>query len=114
MKDRCCQSSSDLSLEPSAVARSSTAIQRDRSTNPQPREKSRRYLRLITRLLDEGFVGEIEQVPPRFSAIKVDGQRAYDLARKGEEVEMKARNVTIYALRHAGLDPVSSDDASAS
>jgi len=42
------------------------------------------------------FVGEIEQVPPRFSAIKVDGQRAYDLARDGEEFELKARPVTIH------------------
>src|ERR1700754_3744525 len=38
-----------------------------------------------------GFVGEIDQVPPAFSAIKVDGQRAYDLAREGIEVELKAR-----------------------
>lgn len=37
------------------------------------------------------FIGEIEQVPPRFSAIKIDGQRAYDLAREGEEVEMVPR-----------------------
>src|SRR3546814_227359 len=50
------------------------------------------------------FTGAIEQVPPAFSAIKIDGQRAYALARKGETVEMKARAVTIYALRHAGLD----------
>ena len=42
------------------------------------------------------FVGDIEQVPPRFSAIKVDGQRAYDLARDGEEFELKARPVTIH------------------
>ncbi len=40
------------------------------------------------------FTGEIEQVPPAFSAIKVDGKRAYALARKGEAVEMKARGVT--------------------
>ena len=40
------------------------------------------------------FVGEIEQVPPRFSAIKVDGQRAYDLARDGAEFELKSRPVT--------------------
>jgi tRNA pseudouridine55 synthase len=53
------------------------------------------------------FTGPIEQVPPAFSAIKIDGQRAYDLARKGEAVEMKARSVTIYSLRHAGLDPAS-------
>ncbi len=37
------------------------------------------------------FIGDIQQTPPRFSAIKIDGQRAYDLARAGEEVEMKAR-----------------------
>ncbi|GAA0642854.1 tRNA pseudouridine(55) synthase TruB [Brevundimonas lenta] len=42
------------------------------------------------------FVGEIDQVPPAFSAIKVDGQRAYDLAREGVEVELKSRRVTIY------------------
>jgi tRNA pseudouridine55 synthase len=42
------------------------------------------------------FVGEIDQVPPAFSAIKVDGQRAYDLAREGVEVELKSRRVTIH------------------
>lgn len=45
------------------------------------------------------FVGEIEQVPPKFSAIKVNGNRAYDLAREGEEVELSARNVQIDDLR---------------
>ena len=44
------------------------------------------------------FTGPIEQVPPAFSAIKIDGQRAYDRARKGEAVEMKARSVTIHSL----------------
>lgn len=53
------------------------------------------------------FTGAIEQVPPAYSAIKIDGQRAYDLARKGEAVEMKARGVTIFSLRNAGLDPAS-------
>ncbi|QDH74660.1 tRNA pseudouridine(55) synthase TruB [Brevundimonas sp. M20] len=42
------------------------------------------------------FVGEIDQVPPAFSAVKVDGQRAYDLAREGVKVELKARRVTIH------------------
>jgi tRNA pseudouridine55 synthase len=42
------------------------------------------------------FVGEIQQVPPIFSAIKVDGERAYDLARAGEEVELKARTVVLH------------------
>ena len=42
------------------------------------------------------FVGEIDQTPPRFSAIKVDGQRAYDLAREGTEFELESRRVTIH------------------
>jgi tRNA pseudouridine55 synthase len=41
------------------------------------------------------FVGEIDQVPPAYSAAKVTGQRAYDLARRGEEVDLKARRVSI-------------------
>ena len=53
------------------------------------------------------FTGAIEQVPPAYSAIKIDGERAYDRARKGEAVEMKARAVTVFSLRHAGLDPAS-------
>lgn len=44
------------------------------------------------------FVGEIQQTPPIFSAIKIDGQRAYKLAREGKEVEMPTRTVTIYDL----------------
>lgn len=44
------------------------------------------------------FIGDIEQVPPQFSAIKVDGERAYDLARDGEQVELKSRLVYIEAL----------------
>ena len=42
------------------------------------------------------FVGEIDQVPPQFSAIKVDGQRAYDLAREGAEFELASRRVMIH------------------
>jgi tRNA pseudouridine55 synthase len=41
------------------------------------------------------FIGEIDQTPPIFSAIKVDGKRAYKLARKGVELELKSRKVTI-------------------
>ena len=44
------------------------------------------------------FVGEIEQRPPVFSALKVGGRRAYDLARKGHEVELKARRVRVYGI----------------
>ena len=52
-----------------------------------------------------GFTGPIEQVPPIYSALKVDGARAYDLARAGEEVELKARAVTIHALTLAEHTP---------
>ena len=45
------------------------------------------------------FVGDIEQIPPIFSAIKINGKRAYDLARKGEEVEIKPRAVRIDRLQ---------------
>ncbi len=44
------------------------------------------------------FVGEIEQIPPMYSALKVDGQKLYDLARRGITVERKARPVTVHAL----------------
>ncbi|MCJ2188920.1 tRNA pseudouridine(55) synthase TruB [Novosphingobium beihaiensis] len=44
------------------------------------------------------FTGPIEQVPPAYSALKVDGQRAYDLARAGEDVKLKPRSVEIFEL----------------
>lgn len=43
----------------------------------------------------ESFVGEISQIPPMYSAIKIDGKKLYELARKGVEVERKPRSVTI-------------------
>jgi len=61
------------------------------------------------------FTGPIEQVPPAFSALKVDGRRAYDLARAGEEVALASRKVEIHALtlRHSreSGDPASHPDA---
>ncbi len=47
----------------------------------------------------ERFTGEIEQVPPAFSALKVGGKRAYDLARAGEDVKLATRRVTVHALK---------------
>src|SRR5213075_2214165 len=44
------------------------------------------------------FIGDVEQVPPAFSALKIGGQRAYDLARAGETVDLKARRVVIDRL----------------
>jgi len=48
------------------------------------------------------FVGEIEQMPPAFSALKIDGKRAYDLARAGETVQLKPRQVLIERLEMVG------------
>lgn len=47
----------------------------------------------------ETFLGEIDQTPPIFSAIWVDGKRAYKLARKGEEVKLKSRKVTLHNFK---------------
>lgn len=46
----------------------------------------------------QGFTGPIAQVPPAYSALKVDGERAYDLARAGQEVTLRARQVEVYEL----------------
>ena len=57
----------------------------------------------VERLIPK-FSGEIEQVPPMYSAVKKDGQRLYDLARRGIEVERKARKVTVYKLALTDFD----------
>lgn len=50
------------------------------------------------------FVGHVEQVPPAVSALKIDGQRAHDLVRKGKEVALAARTVRIDAIRVTGYE----------
>lgn len=50
------------------------------------------------------FTGEIEQIPPMFSAVQKNGQRLYDLARKGIEVERESRKVTVYSLELLEFD----------
>ena len=52
----------------------------------------------------EQFKGEIQQIPPMYSAIKINGQKLVDLARKGKEVERKPRTITIFALDFLGMD----------
>ena len=51
----------------------------------------------------EQFKGEIQQIPPMYSAIKINGQKLVDLARKGKEVERKPRAITIFALDFLGM-----------
>lgn len=46
----------------------------------------------------KSFIGEIEQTPPAYSAVKVNGRRSYDMARKGEEVELEPRKIQVYHL----------------
>ena len=52
----------------------------------------------------ENFTGQIIQIPPMYSAIKINGTKMYDLARKGIEVERKTRNVTIYGFELIDFD----------
>ena len=58
------------------------------------------------------FTGRIEQIPPKYSALKIDGKRAYDLARAGEDVEMKVRGVEIFALEISSLKRSVGEDLS--
>lgn len=57
-----------------------------------------------TRAALAGFIGEIEQVPPQFSAVKVDGERAYDIARSGEAVELEPRHVVVHEAELVGTE----------
>jgi tRNA pseudouridine55 synthase len=50
------------------------------------------------------FVGQIEQIPPQFSAVKVDGERAYDLARAGETLDLQPRQVVVYEAELTGTE----------
>jgi len=53
----------------------------------------------------QGFIGEFEQKPPAYSAIKVKGEKAYELARRGEEVELEPRLIQVHELELLDWDP---------
>jgi tRNA pseudouridine55 synthase len=73
-----------------------------RITADSPRRPAREAIEALL----PRFTGTISQVPPQFSAIKVDGERAYDLARDGEAVELQARPVEMHRLALVSLsDP---------
>lgn len=55
------------------------------------------------------FIGEIQQIPPMYSAIKVDGKKLYDLARQGKEIERKPRKINIYSINNIKLDKESAE-----
>lgn len=50
------------------------------------------------------FVGKIEQIPPKYSAIRINGRRAYELAREGKDFEIKARKITIDSINNIDID----------
>ena len=52
----------------------------------------------------KSFIGEIMQIPPMYSAIKINGEKLYELARKGIEVERQARKVKIYSIREINIE----------
>ena len=52
-----------------------------------------------------GFVGEFEQMPPIYSALKVKGKKAYELAREGKDVELEPRTITVHSLELLDWDP---------
>lgn len=53
---------------------------------------------MVEKVIAGQFIGDIEQVPPVFSAVKLNGKRAYDMARQGQDVELKSRVVTIHNI----------------
>lgn len=67
------------------------------TANAQPESRN-----VIVRIL-QGFVGEIDQVPPAYSAAKVEGRRAYSRARAGEDVELQSRRVHVYGIEVVGF-----------
>ena len=74
----------------------------DAESAPSATSVARPTLAAIEAILPH-FIGEISQVPPAFSAIKIDGNRAYDLARDGETVALEPRTVVIESLRIADM-----------
>ena len=60
---------------------------------------------MVEQVLQEKFVGSIQQVPPAFSACKVDGHRAYKMARKGKTVELKAKELVIDEIELLAFEP---------
>jgi tRNA pseudouridine55 synthase len=57
----------------------------------------------------QSLTGDIQQVPPMVSAIRIDGERLYEKARRGEDVERKSRSVTVYELRLTGFRPAENE-----
>ena len=83
-------------------AKSNPVLNADEAKEGDPeataKEKTEDSVNRRIREAAAAFTGEIDQIPPMYSAIKVNGKRLYDMARKGITVERKARRITIYSL----------------
>jgi len=89
-------------MEGSKTYRFSVTWGEERNTDDLEGEVSassdQRPTRAAIEALLPGYRGVIQQVPPRFSAVKIAGERAYDIARSGEEIEMPAREIEIFGI----------------
>ena len=85
-----------------AIAKGNPVLNADEAKEGDPeatsKEKTEDSINRRIREAAAAFTGEIDQIPPMYSAIKVNGKRLYDMARKGITVERKARRITIYSL----------------
>ena len=92
------QSNADVT----AIAKGNPVLNADEAKEGDPeataKEKTEDSVNRRIREAAAAFTGEIDQIPPMYSAIKVNGKRLYDMARKGITVERKARRITIYSL----------------
>lgn len=87
---------SGLDPESSATSKKDSCFHRN--DRWEANDKSQFPVRKQIKNILKEFIGQIEQVPPAFSAIKINGKRAYELARKGEKVELKSRKVKIFDI----------------
>ena len=85
-----------------AIAKGNPVLNADEAKEGDPeataKEKTEDSVNRRIREAAAAFTGEIDQIPPMYSAIKVNGKRLYDMARKGITVARKARRITIYSL----------------
>lgn len=95
---RLCQLLTDKDKEYEALLKLGTETDTQDTSGRVLAEKPVRITPDQLKVLIGGFVGEIEQVPPMYSAIKVNGKKLYELARAGKEVERQARRIRIYGI----------------
>lgn len=95
---RLCQLLTDKDKEYEALLKLGTETDTQDTSGKVLAEKPVRITPEQLKVLIGSFVGEIEQVPPMYSAIKVNGKKLYELARAGKEVERQARRIRIYGI----------------